>query len=88
MPTRKNRETYLEAMQKFGYSRRDFMRFATYMAASGEQAEAAKRKTMEDYHGEYMLCVEGFVPLDDGGNYCCIAGHTAIDQHRSPLSAG
>jgi hydrogenase small subunit len=140
------RETYLEAMIKGGYSRRDFMRFTTYMAAymglqhsavgqianaletkprlpviwehyqectccsesfirsdhpivadilldkisldytetlmaaSGEQAEAAKHKTMKDYHGEYILCVEGSVPLGDDGNYCCIAGKTAIDQ--------
>ncbi|MCB0640154.1 MAG: hydrogenase small subunit, partial [Phaeodactylibacter sp.] len=52
----------------------------TLMAASGEQAEAAKQKTMRDYHGEYILCVEGSVPLGDDGNYCCIAGRTAIDQ--------
>ena len=146
MPTNSKRETYLEAMQKIGYSRRDFMRFATYMAAymglqhsavgqiasalektprlpviwehyqectccsesfirsdhpivadilldkisldytetlmaaAGEQAEAAKHKTMQDYHGEYILCVEGSVPLGDDGNYCCIAGRTAIEQ--------
>lgn len=49
----------------------------TLMAASGEQAEAAKRDTMKKYHGEYILCVEGSVPLGDDGNYCCIAGKTA-----------
>ena len=52
----------------------------TLMAASGHQAEAAKHATMEKYHGEYILCVEGSVPLGDGGVYCTIAGRTAKDQ--------
>ena len=51
----------------------------TLMAASGHQAEAAKKSTMEKYKGEYILCVEGSVPLGDDGNYCVIAGRTAID---------
>lgn len=146
MVTKKRRDTYLEAIIKQGYSRRDFMKFATYMAAymglstsaigqisqklettprlpviwmhfqectccsesfirsdhpivadiildkisldytetlmaaAGDQAEAAKQATMEKYHGEYILCVEGSVPLGDDGNYCCIGGKTAIDQ--------
>ena len=49
----------------------------TLMAASGHQAEAAKHETMEKYKGEYIICVEGSVPLGDDGNYCCIAGKTA-----------
>jgi hydrogenase small subunit len=49
----------------------------TLMAASGYQAEAAKHATMEKYKGEYILCVEGSVPLGDDGNYCCIAGRSA-----------
>jgi hydrogenase small subunit len=138
-----NRKTYYESIIKQGYSRRDFMKFSTYMAAfmgvestmvgqiakslettpripiiwehyqectccsesfirsnhpivadiildrisldytltlmaaSGHQAEAAKEATMEKYKGEYILCVEGSVPLGDDGNYCCIAGKTA-----------
>jgi hydrogenase small subunit len=28
-----NRDTYLQSILKQGYSRRDFMKFATYMAA-------------------------------------------------------
>lgn len=51
----------------------------TLMAASGHQAEAAKQATMEKYKGEYILCVEGSVPLGDDGNYCCIAGRSAKD---------
>ena len=141
----KVKETYYESIIKQGYSRRDFMKFATYiaaymglettmvgqvaksletthrlpviwehfqectccsesfirsdhpivsdiildkisldytltlMAASGHQAEAAKRATMEKYKGEYILCVEGSIPLGDDGNYCCIAGRSAKD---------
>jgi hydrogenase small subunit len=137
------RKTYYESIIKQGYSRRDFMKFSTYMAAfmglestmvgqiaqslettprmpviwehyqectccsesfirsdhpivadiildkisldysltlmaaSGHQAEAAKHETMKKYHGEYILCVEGSIPLGDDGIYCCIAGKTA-----------
>jgi hydrogenase small subunit len=140
------RKTYLEAILDMGYTRRDFMKFAAYMAAymglensaigqiakamettpripiiwehyqectccsesfirsdhpivadiildkvsldytetlmaaAGEQAEAAKHETMKKYHGEYILCVEGSVPLGADGVYCCIAGKTAIEQ--------
>jgi hydrogenase small subunit len=144
--TTDKRKTYFESITQAGYSRRDFMKFSTYiaafmglentmvgqiakslestprlpviwehyqectccsesfirsnhpivaniildeisldytltlMAASGHQAEAAKRETMKKYHGEYILCVEGSIPLGDDGNYCCIAGQTAKQQ--------
>jgi len=137
------RETYYESIIKQGYSRRDFIKFSTYMAAfmglessmvgqiaeslektpripiiwehyqectccsesfirsdhpivadiildrisldytqtlmaaSGHQAEAAKKAIMDKYKGEYILCVEGSIPLGDDGNYCCIAGKSA-----------
>jgi hydrogenase small subunit len=51
----------------------------TLMAASGHQAEAAMQATMEKYKGEYILCVEGSVPTNDDGVYCCIGGRTAED---------
>ncbi len=146
MSTKKEvKETYYESIIKQGYSRRDFMKFATYiaaymglesslvgqvakslettfrlpviwehfqectccsesfirsdhpivadiildkisldytltlMAASGHQAEAAKHATMEKYSGEYILCVEGSVPMGADGNYCCIGGRSAKD---------
>ncbi len=148
MATKTKRDTYLETIIKQGYSRRDFMKFTTYMAAfmglqnsaigqitkalettprlpviwdhyqectccsesfirsdhpivadiildkisldysltlmaaSGHQAEAAKHDTMKKYHGEYILCVEGSIPTGDNGNYCCIAGKTAIEQFK------
>ncbi|WP_372765746.1 hydrogenase small subunit [Lutibacter sp.] len=144
MPTKKEqRDTYYESIIKQGYSRRDFLKFSTYMAAfmglestmvgqiaeslektpripiiwehyqectccsesfirsnhpivadiildrisldytltlmaaSGHQAEAAKKAIMDKYKGEYILCVEGSIPLGDDGNYCCIAGKSA-----------
>jgi hydrogenase small subunit len=49
----------------------------TLMAASGHAAEAAMQKTMQDYHGEYILCVEGSVPTYEDGVYCCIGGRSA-----------
>ncbi len=142
------RETYYEAIERQGYTRRDFMKFVTYiaaymglshskigaiaqalekkprlpviwehyqectccsesfirsdhpivadiilnkisldytetlMAAAGEQAEAAKHETMKKYKGEYILCVEGSVPLGEDGVFCCIAGKTALEQLR------
>jgi hydrogenase small subunit len=51
----------------------------TLMAAAGHQAEAAKLKTMQDYSGEYILCVEGSVAVKDNGVYCCIGGRSASD---------
>ena len=51
----------------------------TLMAASGHQAEAAMEKTMKDYYGEYVLCVEGSVPVYEDGVYCCIGGRSARD---------
>ena len=51
----------------------------TLMAASGHQAEAAKHETIKNNKGEYILCVEGSVPLGADGNYCCIAGRSAKD---------
>ncbi|HJV46109.1 MAG TPA: hydrogenase small subunit [Bacillota bacterium] len=41
-------------------------------AASGHQAEQAKKNAMEKYHGEYILAVEGSIPLQD--EFCMVAG--------------
>ncbi len=51
----------------------------TLQAAAGHQAEAALHDTMQKHHGEYLLLVEGTVPLADGGIYCCIGGRSALD---------
>lgn len=51
----------------------------TLMAAAGHQAEAAMKKTMKDYHGEYVLCVEGSVSSFGDGEYCMIGGKASKD---------
>ena len=50
----------------------------TIMAAAGHQAEEAMQKTMKDHYGEYILCVEGSVPMAGDGEYCCIGGKSAL----------
>ena len=50
----------------------------TLMAASGTQAEAALKNTMAKYKGQYLLCVEGSVPLGADGVYCMIGGKTSL----------
>lgn len=51
----------------------------TIMAAAGHQAEAAKKKTVEEYKGKYICVVEGSIPVADDGIYCTIGGKTAVD---------
>lgn len=54
----------------------------TIMAAAGHQAEAAREATMKAHKGEYLVVVEGSIPVKDDGVYCCIAGHSAVDLVR------
>lgn len=54
----------------------------TLSAAAGAQAEENRRQTMEKYHGQYVLVVEGSVPLGHDGMYCTIGGRTALDILR------
>ena len=51
----------------------------TLQAAAGHQAEAALHETMEKHKGEYLMLVEGSVPTEENGVYCCIGGRTALD---------
>jgi len=140
-----NQKTYYESIIESGYSRRDFMKFTTYMAAfmglessmigqvvkametkkripviwehfqectgcsesfirsdhplvadlilenisldysdtlmaaSGHNAEEAKQESMKENYGNYILVVEGAIPMKDDGVYCTIAGRSAID---------
>ena len=50
----------------------------TLMAASGTQAEDALKNTMSKYKGQYILCVEGSVPMGADGVYCMIGGKTSM----------
>ena len=59
------------------------------MAGAGKQAEAARRKSMEENKGKYILVTEGGIPMKDGGIYCKIGGQTAVDMVREAAeSAG
>jgi hydrogenase small subunit len=51
----------------------------TLQAAAGKQAEETLQQTMAKYKGEYLMLVEGAVPLADDGVYCCIGGRSALD---------
>lgn len=46
-------------------------------AASGHQVEAARKAVMENYPGEYILCVEGSIPGED--YFCTVGGQSAKD---------
>jgi hydrogenase small subunit len=49
----------------------------TLQAAAGHQAEQSLHDTMKNHHGEYILLVEGSVPLEGDGAYCMIGGRSA-----------
>lgn len=46
----------------------------TLQSASGQAAEEARMAAMRDNAGEYIVVVDGSVPLKDGGVYSTIAG--------------
>ena len=51
-----------------------------------EMKESAKKATMEKYKGEYILAVEGSVPMGADGSLCCIAGRSAAPGPSSGSS--
>jgi hydrogenase small subunit len=51
----------------------------TLQAPAGKQAEASLHDTMTKHKGEYLMLVEGAVPMAENGIYCCIAGRSAKD---------
>jgi hydrogenase small subunit len=59
----------------------------TLQAASGHQAEAALQDTIKKYHGEYLMLVEGSVPVAADGVYCVVGGRTALDRVKE-VAAG
>jgi len=52
----------------------------TLMAAAGHQAEEARKAAMKKHKGQYVLVVEGAIPVKDGGVYCKVGNQTAIDM--------
>lgn len=47
---------------------------STIMAAAGDQAEEIVHDIIRDYRGEYILAIEGNVPLANDGMACIVAG--------------
>ncbi|MDJ0832356.1 MAG: hydrogenase small subunit [Gammaproteobacteria bacterium] len=52
----------------------------TLQAASGEAAELAREQAMHENGGQYILIVDGSIPLKDGGVYSTIAGISNLDM--------
>ena len=59
----------------------------TLQAASGHQAEEILHDTITKYRGEYLMLVEGSVPLAADGCYCVVAGKSALDTVKE-VAAG
>jgi len=59
----------------------------TLSVAAGHQAEEARRISMEENYGNYVLVVDGSIPTKDGGIYCKIADRT-IQEHLAELAEG
>ncbi|MCW5665899.1 MAG: hydrogenase small subunit [Piscinibacter sp.] len=58
----------------------------TLQAASGEAAEAARRRSMQENAGKYIVVVDGSVPVADGGVYSVIAGQSNLDMLAETVS--
>jgi len=52
----------------------------TLQAASGHAAEEAREQAMHENGGNYILIVDGSIPLKDDGVYSTIAGMTNLDM--------
>ena len=49
-------------------------------AAFGDQAEENKHNAMHKYKGNYVLVVDGSIPVKDDGVYCMIAGKPVLEH--------
>lgn len=58
----------------------------TIMAAAGQQAEDALAETMEKYKDNYIVAVEGNVPLYQGGVNCIPGGETFLEKSSTSAS--
>ncbi len=52
----------------------------TLQAASGDAAELAREQAMHENGGQYILIVDGSIPVKDDGVYSTIAGITNLDM--------
>ena len=54
----------------------------TYAAGKGAEVEENKHNALEKYKGQYVLVVDGSIPLKDNGIYCMVAGEPIVDHIR------
>jgi hydrogenase small subunit len=61
----------------------------TLSTPSGELAEAARKKSMEENKGKFILVAEGAFPTKDGGIYCQVGGRPVVEilRETAPLAA-
>jgi hydrogenase small subunit len=59
----------------------------TLSVAAGHQAEEARRASMQENFGNYLLVVDGSIPTKDGGIYCKVANRT-IQEHLVEAAEG
>lgn len=52
------------------------------MAAAGHQAEEALRNAMEENKGNYIVIVDGSIPLGQNGFYSTVDGHSNLESMR------
>jgi len=62
----------------------------TLSTPSGELAEMAKKKSIEQHQGKFILVVEGAIPTKDGGIYCMIGGKPLLEtlKETAPKAMG
>lgn len=60
----------------------------TLTTPSGNLAEAARHKAIEENKGKFVFVIDGSIPVKDGGIYCKIGGKTALDilKETAPLA--
>ncbi len=60
----------------------------TLSTPSGDLAEAARKKSIDENKGKFILVVDGSIPTKDGGIYCQIGGKTVLQilQETAPLA--
>ena len=54
----------------------------TLSTPSGDMAEAARKKSIEENKGKFILVAEGSYPTKDGGIYCQVGGRPVIEILR------
>jgi len=61
----------------------------TLITGAGEQAEAWRRKAITENEGNFILVVDGSIPVKDNGIYCKIGGVTAMQllKETAPKAA-